>query len=222
KEEFLIELKTLMDVYKISFDSVEGVILSSVVPELTDVIGEGMAFLTGHKPMVVGRGIRTGIRIATDQPASVGADLVADAVAGAQEHEGPLLIFDLGTATTCLVVDGNRTYLGHIIMPGIRISQDALTERTSQLPHVRFEKPRHVIGKNTIESMQSGIIYGSAAMIDGLIDRLEQELGQKTTVLVTGGIAGIIVPHCRHEIIYDPNLLLKGLWYIYNKKESES
>lgn len=221
KEEFIIELKTLMDVYHVTFEGIEGVILSSVVPDITDAVREGMELLTGVRPVVVGHGIRTGIKIATSHPASLGSDLVVDAVAASEEHEGPLLIFDMGTATTCSVVDERKTYLGTLIMPGIRISQEALTQRTAQLPYIRFEKPKHIIGRNTIESMQSGLIYGNAAMIDGLIERLEAEMGKPVTAIATGGIAGMIIPHCRRKIIYDPDLLLKGLWYIYYKNEAE-
>lgn len=220
KEEILIELKTLFDIYKLPTDGAEGAILSSVVPTLTGVVREAVEILFGVRPLVVGRGIRTGLRIATDQPASVGSDLVVDAVAAAEEYPGLAAILDLGTATTCSVVDENRTYLGTIIMPGVAISQDALTERTAQLPCIRFEKPRHLIGKNTVESMQSGLIYGNAALVDGLAARLEEELGRRPRIIVTGGIAGLIVPHCRTELIYDPDLLLKGLWYIYQKNKS--
>ncbi|MGN0205135.1 MAG: type III pantothenate kinase, partial [Coprococcus sp.] len=186
---------------------------------ITDVVKGGIELLTGITPMVVGQGIKTGIRIAIDRPAGLGTDLVVDAVAASEEYNGPLAIFDLGTATTCSVVDEQRSYLGTLIMPGVVISQEALTEKTSQLPHIRFEKPKHMIGKNTVESMQSGLLYGNAAMLDGLIDRVETELGRKVTVIVTGGIGSLIVPFCRHEMIYDPDLLLKGLWYIYYKNQ---
>lgn len=222
KEEFMIELKTLMDIYHVSFDGIRGVIISSVVPGLTDVVRRSMKQMTGFTPYVVGQGMKTGIRIATDHPASLGVDLVVDAVAAAEEYEGPLIIFDLGTATTCSVIDEKRAYLGTLIIPGIKISQDALSEKTSQLPYIRFEKPKHIIGKNTIESMQSGVIYGNASMLDGLIDIIQEELGRKVTVLATGGVAGLIVPYCKHKIKYEPNLLLKGLWYIYQKNVNES
>lgn len=221
KEEFMIELKTLMDIYQVSFEGIQGVIISSVVPDLTDVVRRGMKQMTGITPYVVSQGMRTGIRIATDHPASLGADLVVDAVAAVEEYDGPFIIFDMGTATTCSVVDEKRAYLGTLIMPGVKISQDALTERTSQLPYIRFEKPKHIIGKNTIESMQSGVIYGNVSMIDGLVDILEEEIGRKATVLATGGIAGLVVPYCKHHIIYEPDLLLKGLWYIFQKNTKE-
>lgn len=221
KEEFMIEMRTLMDIYHVSLEGLQGVIISSVVPELTDVVREGMALLTGICPMVVGMGIKTGIKIATDHPASLGCDLVVDAVAACESYEGPLVIFDMGTATTCSVVSEERAYLGTLIMPGVKISQDALSERASQLPHIRFEKPKHMIGRNTIDSMQSGLLYGNAAMIDGLIERIEEEMETKVTVLATGGIAGLIITYCRKKIIYDPDLLLKGLWHIFYKNVKE-
>ncbi len=226
REEFMIELKSLLDIYHISMKDIKGVIISSVVPELTDVVREGMTLLTGIKPIVVGYGIKTGIKIATDQPASLGTDLVVDAVAAVEEYgvmEGDsrtFAIFDMGTATTCSIVD-DRTYLGTMIMPGIRISQEALTEKTSQLPYIRFEKPEHLIGKNTMESMQSGLVYGNAAMVDGLIERIECTMGKEIMVIATGGIAGLIIPHCKRKILFDSDLLLKGLWYIFYKNVKE-
>ncbi len=216
-EQFFVEVKGLFQAYEISLEGLSGVILSSVVPYMTDVVREAFLKLTGLNPYIVAHGTKTGIRIATDQPASVGSDLIVDAVAACESYKGPLIIFDLGTATTCSVVDTNRTYLGTLIMPGVRISQDALMEKAAQLPFFRLEKPRHVIGKNTTESMQSGLIYGNAAMIDGLIDRIEGELGTPVTAIATGGIAKLITPHCRHQLHEEPDLLLRGLWFLYQK-----
>lgn len=216
-EQFFVEVKALFQAYEVSYEGLDGVILSSVVPYLTDVVSEAFLKLTGITPYIVAHGTKTGIRIATDQPARVGTDLIIDAVAACKTYEGPMAIFDLGTASTCSVIDANQTYLGTLIMPGVRISQDALMEKAAQLPFFHLEKPKHLIGKNTIESMQSGLVNGSAAMIDGLIDRIEDELKTSVTVLATGGIASLIIPSCRHEIHYDPNLLLKGMWYLYQK-----
>ena len=201
----MVAVRTLLDIYHVRAEGADGVIISSVVPDLTDLVREGMAVLTGVKPLVVGQGIKTGIRIATDHPASLGSDLVVDAVAAAEEYPGPAAVFDLGTATTCSVIDRKRAYLGTLIMPGIGISQEALSERAAQLPHIRFERPKHLIGKNTVESMQSGLVYGNAAMIDGLIERIEEELHEKVTAIATGGAAKRIVPHCRREIVCDPD-----------------
>lgn len=219
EEEWIAELRSLLNIDQISLKDVEGVILSSVVPELTDVIGSAMLYLTEITPMIVSHKIKSDITIAMDYPEKVGCDLIVDAVAAAEEYSGILVIFDMGTATTCSVVDENRTYLGTIIMPGIKIAQDALTEKASQLPYISYEKPKNLIGKNTVESMQSGLIYGNAAMVDGLIERIESELHQQVTVIATGGIAGIVIPHCRKKIIYDADLLLKGLWHLFYKNQ---
>ncbi len=216
-EQFFVEVKALFHAYEVSLKGLEGIILSSVVPYLTDVVRDAFIKLTGLTPYIVAHGTKTGIRIVTDQPASVGSDLIVDAVAACEAYKGPLAIFDLGTASTCSVIGDQRTYLGTLIMPGVRISQDALMEKAAQLPFFHLEKPKHLIGKNTIESMQSGLIYGNAAMIDGLIDRIEDELKAPVTVIATGGIASLIIPSCRHEIHYDKDLLLKGLWYLYQK-----
>ena len=218
-EEFVIEVKTLFDLYKVNTDRVKGAIISSVVPALTDVARSGIRDLMGTDPLVVDHGIKTGIRIAMDQPATVGSDLIVDAVGACEKYDGPLIIFDLGTATTCSVVDEDRTYLGTIIIPGVKTAQDALTQKAAQLPYISYKKPRHLLGRNTVESMQSGLIYGNAAMIDGLIDRVQEDLGRQATVIMTGGIGCVIAPFCRHKLVYEENLLLDGLWYIYQKNQ---
>ena len=168
---------------------------------------------------MLGPGLKTGLNILMDQPGQLGADLVADAVAGISEYPVPLIIFDMGTATTVSVVDSQKHYIGGMILPGIQISLDALTARASQLGGISIEAPRRVIGKNTVECMKSGILYSSAASIDGIIDRMEEELGQKATVIATGGLAKKIVPHCRRQVILDEDLLLKGLMVIYEKNQ---
>ena len=143
--------------------------------------------------------------------------MVVDAVAAIHQYPKPLIIIDMGTATTVSVVDKESRYQGGLILPGVKISQDTLTGRTSQLPRISLEAPAHVIGKNTIDCMKSGAIFGNAAMLDGLIDRIEEEIGEKATVVATGGLAECIIPNCRREVHYDPDLLLKGLMIIYEK-----
>ena len=154
-----------------------------------------------------------------DNPGQLGADLVADAVAGLASYPVPLVVIDMGTATTISVVNSKKQYIGGMIMPGVGISLDALTARASQLSGISIDAPRHIIGKNTIECMKSGVLYSNAAALDGIIDRIEEELGEKTTVIATGGLAKKIVPHCRKEIILDEELLLKGLMLIYRKNK---
>ena len=138
-------------------------------------------------------------------------------MAGIAEYPVPLLIFDMGTANTVCVIDRNKNYVGGMIYPGIGVSLDSLTAHASQLGGISLEAPEHIIGKNTVECMKSGVIYSAAAAMDGIIDRLEEELGEKATVIATGGLAKRIVPYCRRKVILDDNLLLKGLYIIYQK-----
>lgn len=155
-----------------------------------------------------------------DHPASTGADLVADAVAGIAEYPVPLIVIDMGTATTASVIDANKNYIGGMILPGVRVSLDALTSRASQLSGISIDQPKRVIGKNTIECMKSGVLYSNAGAIDGIVERIEEELGQKATVVATGGLAKKIVPFCKKKVILDEDLLLKGLLVIYEKNKN--
>ena len=145
--------------------------------------------------------------------------MIVDAVAAIREYPAPLIIIDMGTATTMSVVDQAGNYIGGVILPGVRVSLDSLSGKTAQLPFISLEIPSRVIGKNTIDCMRAGIMYGNAATLDGIIDRMEEELGSKTTVIATGGLAKFITPLCRHEIIYDDALLLKGLLILYEKNK---
>ena len=173
------------------------------------------------EPMVLGPGVKTGLNILMDNPGQLGADLVANAVAGIHEYSLPLAIIDMGTASTVSVVDEKKHYVGGMIFPGMGVSLDALTARASQLSGISIEAPKRIIGKNTIECMKSGVIYSNAAALDGIVDRIEEELGQKITVVATGGLARKIIPHCKREILLDEDLLLKGLLIIYEKNRKE-
>ncbi len=217
QDEYTIIIRSILHLNKAPLSEIDGSIISSVVPPLTSALQCAVETLTGKKPMVVEPGMKTGLNILIDNPAQLGADLVAGAVAAINKYPKPLVIIDMGTATTFSVVDKSSNMLGGFICPGVRVSHDALISRTSQLPRVSLEAPAKVIGKNTIECMQIGLIYGGAAMVDGMLDRIEAELGTKTTVIATGGLAHTIVPHCRREIICDDNLLLEGLLIIYEK-----
>ena len=132
-------------------------------------------------------------------------------------HSGALIVIDMGTATTMCVVDKHGNYIGGIILPGLKVSLDSLSSKTAQLPYISLEVPSHVIGKNTIDCMRSGIIYGNVDMIDGILDRMEKELGEPPTIIATGGLAKFITPLCRHKILVDDALLLKGLLILYRK-----
>lgn len=217
--EYAVDLKTVLDIYHIKRTDIEGCIISSVVPQITGIAKLAAEKILKKEVMVLGPGVKTGLNIVMDNPGQLGADLVADAVAGLASYPVPLVVIDMGTATTISVVNSKKQYIGGMIMPGVRISLDALTARASQLSGISIDAPRHIIGKNTIECMKSGVLYSNAAALDGIIDRIEEELGEKTTVIATGGLAKKIVPHCRKEIILDEELLLKGLMLIYTKNK---
>lgn len=215
--EHAISVKTVLELHNIQPSCISGAIIASVVPPITSLISSAVKKITGCTAMVVGPGIRTGLNILMDNPASVGADLIVGAVAAIAEYPCPLIIIDMGTATTFAVVDEKKNYIGGMILPGIRVSLDSLTSRTSQLPRISLDPPKRLIGRNTIDSMKSGILYGNASCIDGMTERIMDELGMRATVIATGGLAETITPLCRQNIILDNELLLKGLLLIYEK-----
>ena len=174
--EYAIDIKNVLDIYHIHRSDIEGGIVSSVVPQITNIVKLAVEKILKKEVLVVGAGIKTGLNIRMDNPAQLGSDLVVNAVAGIAEYPVPLLILDLGTANTVSVIDKNKNYIGGMIYPGIGVSLDSLTARASQLGGIGIEAPEHIIGKNTVECMKSGIIYSSAAAIDGIIDRLQDEL----------------------------------------------
>ena len=218
--EYAVDLKTVLDIYHIKGSDIEGCIISSVVPQITNTAKLAAEKILKKEVMVLGPGVKTGLNILMDHPAQLGADLVADAVAGLNEYPVPFIVIDMGTATTVSVVNSKKQYIGGMILPGVRVSLDALTARASQLSGISIDAPKNVIGKNTVECMKSGVLYSSAAALDGIIDRVEEELGEKTTVIATGGLAKKIVSHCKKDIILDEDLLLKGLLVIYEKNKA--
>lgn len=220
--EYAFGFKTVLELYNISDDEIEGAIISSVVPSLTKVLAEAVTKIIGKKPFIVGPGLKTGLNIHMDNPKQVGSDLIVDAVAGIAEYGAPLVVIDMGTATTMSVIDKNRNYIGGVIMPGLRLSVEALASGAAQLYNVGLEAPKQIIGKNTSDCMKSGIVMGNAACIDGMIDRFEEELGYPVKVIATGGMAKVVIPLCRHDIIVDDSLLLKGLKVIYQKNKEVS
>ena len=217
--EYAIDLKTVLDIYHIRRTGIEGCIISSVVPQITNVAKLAAEKILKKEVLVLGPGVKTGLNIMLDNPGEMGADRVADAVAALTYYPVPLVIVDMGTATTVSVVDEKKRYLGGMILPGVRVSLDALTSRASQLSGISIEEPKKLIGKNTVDCMKSGILYGNAAAVDGIIDRIEEELGKKVTAIATGGMSGKIIPHCKRKIIQDEDLLLKGLLIIYEKNK---
>ncbi len=217
--EYAIDIKLLLDINKIKADQIEGGIISSVVPQITNIVKIAAEKILKTEVMVLAAGVKTGLNIKIDNPAQLGADLVANAVAGIHNYPVPLIIIDMGTATTLSVVDEKKQYIGGMILPGPRISLDALTARASQLSGISLEAPKNIVGKNTIECMKSGIVYSNAAAMDGMIERIEEEIGCKATVVATGGLAKSIIPHCKREVILDEELMLKGLYIIYEKNK---
>ena len=216
-DEYCIDLKNILDIYGVDRGSVEGAIIASVVPQVLNSIKTAVKKLTGKNSLVVGPGLKTGLNIKIENPSQTGADLVVGAVAALREHKPPMIVIDMGTATTMMVLDETGAFIGGSISPGVRISQEALTNGTALLPGLQLDAPRKVIGRNTIDCMKSGIIFGTAAMLDGVIDRITRELGEKPVVVATGSLSEVIVPNCRQKIILDKYLLLKGLRIIYLK-----
>ena len=217
--EYAVDLKNVLDIYHIKKTEIEGCIISSVVPQITNIVKLAAEKILKKNAIVLGPGVKTGLNIMMDNPGQLGADQVADAVAGISGYPVPLILIDMGTATTASVVNSKKQYVGGMILPGVGVSLDALTARASQLSGISIDAPRHVIGKNTSECMKSGVLYSNAAALDGIIDRIEEELGEKATVVATGGLAKKIVPHCKREIILDEELLLRGLLIIYEKNK---
>lgn len=217
--EYTVQLRNLMKLNDMMPSVMEGAIVCSVVPAVTGNMKLALEPFVGRNIVVVGPGLKTGLKINIDNPGALGADRVADAVAAIHEYPVPLITVDMGTATTIGVVDENRTFIGGMIVPGVMVSLNALSGGTSQLPHIALEPPKQPIGRNTVDCMRSGIVYHNAAGVDGMLSRIEEQLGKKCTVVVTGGLAAAITPYCRHELIYDPDLLLKGLMILYNKNK---
>lgn len=214
-DQYWAELKNMLNLFEVDLTRVEDVIVSSVVPPVLNSVKTAVRKLTGKNCMIVGPGLKTGLDIRVDNPRQVGSDLIVAAVAAIKDYGTPLLIVDMGTATTITAVDKNGAYLGGCICPGVKISLDALISRTAQLPGISLGEPQKVIGRNTIDCMQSGVMIGAAAMLDGMIDRMEQELGSPCKVVITGGISRFITPYCKREMTYDKDLLLKGLMTLY-------
>ena len=214
-DQYCVDLKILMEVYGVNSKDIEGTIIASVVPQVLNSMRTAIQKLTGKVPLVVGPGLKTGLNILLENPGQTGADLVVADVAALREHKPPLIVIDMGTATTMSVLDKNGAHIGGCIIPGVKISMDALTDRTALLPGLQLDQPKKAIGRNTIDAMRSGIMLGTACMLDGMVERMEAELGYKTTVIATGGIGKFVTPMCKTPMIYDKDLLVKGLAALY-------
>lgn len=216
--EYAVNVKDILEIYNIHPGQIEGAILSSVVPPLNSTILQAVEKILGKRPLLVGSGMKTGLNIIMDNPKTVGSDMIVDAVAAIHEYPKPIVVIDMGTATTMSVLDREGTYIGGAIIPGLRLSMDALSAQAAQLPFIDLrEPPARLIGTNTVDCMRSGAILGCAAMLDGLAGRVEEELGEPVTVVATGGLMSTVLPYCRRTVHYEEDLLLTGLLRLYQR-----
>ncbi len=215
--EYAVKIKAILELEGLNPAEFCGAIISSVVPQLTVVLSKAVRLICGVEALVLGAGVKTGLNIRLDDPGTIAGDLVATAVAVKEEYPLPAIIIDMGTATTVTVVSAEGAYIGGSILPGAGISLEALARETALLPNIEFKAPKKVIGTNTVDAMKSGIIYGSAGALDGLIDRYLEELGGSASIVITGGMGRLIAPYCTHEMTVDNRLLLRGLGIIWKK-----
>ena len=221
-DQYALDIQGILTMYGVQVKDIEGGILSSVVPYLQTVIPAAVKLLTGVELLVVGPGIKTGLSIRMDNPASVGSDLIVAAVAARAKYPAPIAIVDMGTATTLSVVAKNGSYIGGMIIPGLWTSMNALSAHAAQLPYIDLNGPAKLLGTNTIDCMRSGALIGTAAMLDGLSDRLEEELGEPVSPVLTGGVSPLVVPYCRHRFHLEPDILVDGLRILYNKNKGNA
>lgn len=221
EDEYGLLMKGLFREQGVAPEDIEGIMISSVVPSLMMSLENMCTKYFGHTPLVVGPGIRTSLSIQYDNPKEVGADRIVNAVAALIEHEPPLIIIDFGTATTFCYINEQGVYAGGVITPGIHVSTEALYEHASKLPRIDLKWTNQVVGKNTVASMQSGILYGYVGQVDGIVKKIIEQTGSKSKVLATGGLAELIASHSEYIERVDPFLTLKGLYHIYKKNTSE-
>lgn len=200
-------------------ESIDGAIIASVVPPVTRVMRSAVRLLCKLDAMTVGAGLRTGLNIRIDDPAQLGSDLAVAAVGALASYAPPLIVLNIGTATTFSVINSSAQLLGGAIMPGVSLALGALADTASQLPRVPVEAPKSCIGRNTVDCMKSGAVFGAAAAIDGMVQRIEAELGERARVVAAGELAPAVLPACRREITSDPELILRGLAVIYAKNK---
>lgn len=216
-DQYAAEINSILTLFHADLEEFGDAIISSVVPPVFNSVRTGIMKLTHREPMVVGPGIKTGLNIQMDDPASVGSDLIVAAVAAIQEYEPPLILIDMGTATTVCAIGRGNTYLGGVVIPGVRVSAESLTNNTALLPGIQLDRPKQAICKNTVDAIRAGVMFSAADALDGMIRRFEAELGEPATVIATGGISQFVVPLCQRKIIQEKDLLLKGMDYLYHK-----
>ena len=223
EDEYAIDFTRMLELNGVPVSEIEGCIVSSVVPPVNFAVTRALEMVTGHKPLVLGPGVKTGLNIRIDDPGQLGANLVAGAVAALDRYPAPMIIFDMGAATTASVINRKGQYIGGFISPGVRVALDAGASGTAQLPRVSLEQPETLIGRNTVSALQSGAIYGTAGMLDGMISRIAEEMGEPEaalTIIATGGsVEQTITTLCHHPVVFDPQLTLYGLWLIWKKNQ---
>lgn len=216
--EYAISLKNIFELHQLEAQGVEGAIICSVVPPVTNIVRAAVKRIFKKEALVIGPGVKTGLHIVTENPAQLGSDLAANAVAAIAKYEAPMLIVNMGTATTISVINEKKQYVGGVIIPGMKVSLKSLTEAAAKLPKISLERPKKVIGANTDECMRSGLLYGTAACIDGVLARIEKELGTPAgTIVATGEDIRHILPYCERKMCLDETLLLEGLRLIYER-----
>jgi type III pantothenate kinase len=216
-DQYCAELKNILALFEVVPGDIEGSIISSVVPLVQQIMVRAVERLTGLPCLTVGPGLKTGLNIKIDNPAQAGSDLIVGSVAAIAAYGTPLCVIDLGTATTISVIDKSGAFRGGTIAPGVMLTLNALSSGTAQLPAISLDRPRCAVGTNTVDSMRSGLLFGTASMLDGMVQRIEEELGYPTKVVATGGLAKFIVPLCRREMVIDDSLLLRGLELIFRR-----
>ena len=219
-DQISIDLMNIFALYGYDLKDVTGAIFSSVVPPINFMMTKALTRLLGKPPMIVGPGVTTSLNIRMEIHNQLGADLVANAVAALEKYPAPIIMIDMGTATTISYISSKPSYEGGLMFPGVKLSLEALSDRTAQLPDISLQHPKALIGKNTEDCMRSGIVYGTAGMLDGIIDRICQTLGdEKPSIVATGSNAPVIVRYCRNQVVYDKYLLMEGLYQIYQKNQ---
>ena len=215
--EYAVLLLHILHLHRLSEQNLKGAVISSVVPQLSPVLKAAVQLTSPVPVMQIGPGVKTGLNIRIDNPAQLGADFVAAAVGAFEKYPLPVIIVDFGTATKISIVDRSRSFIGGSIMPGVRVSLDALSNRAAQLPHISLEPPAPVIGTNTIDCMKSGVLLGNASMIDGMIERYEEKAGPAASIVATGESVDAVAPFCRHKLLVDKTLRLDGLYAVWKK-----
>lgn len=219
EDQYAVQMISTFHLYHMQETEFEGAIISSVVPDLTPILKRAIQKIITGKVLIIGPGIKTGLDIKIDNPSATGADLVCSAVYALNNMPLPAIIIDMGTATKITVLDKSGSFIGGAIIPGVKVALDALAAGTAQLPYIDISTPKNVISNNTVDCMRSGVVFGNASMIDGMIDRFCEELGQEASVMITGGLARYIAPHCKHQMIHNDDMILRGLKIIYDKNK---